>query len=592
MTNIIISVVSLLQHAQLRVPLLTFTLLALVVAVRPQYNLGMANKMPWGHKCVLENVEPTRILPSNAEYLCPKHTHTMIIRKSKLRRFPAIFSVYPDLQTLDVTSNDIINIESTAFDDAHSLKVLKLSGNNITSLQNYVFNGASFVVRLDLRRCGINEINKHSFLGLSQLTILDLSENRIQTLPSGVFDHIVKLTVLNLGSNQIENIDNRILIRQMMLKSLILSRNRLENIHENALMTSELVTLDLDHNPTLKILKLAVSYMVHMETLKVNNCSLETLFVPPTAITVEASKNNIKNIVAASTPKNQNFMLRRLNLDHNRLANFLNLTAFNKLEMLDINDNLITTLNVTQLKFMDKLTLVQVARNPLKDSIDVDGIAKALPVLEELIISKSKFNDAYLSEVRRNFSTHNIQLLIDEDVVSPRIINPFSTFEDEINFPTISMPRNAADLRKSMNTMRDNYYIDRLNQLELETDTERVTDEWMFMAARRDRTQKTIATFVIWMYALVIMGAIDIVCRIYLKRSAIRDWFNRVRIAQQAPPVVEIEVVHLDPQRRGSADRSRSPRRSRRPPRSRSRERTSSRLSVFASDPESEEEKL
>lgn len=488
--------------------------------------IGAPSKMPWGHKCVLENINPSRVLP-NAINLCPEHTHTMIIRKSKLQEFPAIFTLYPDVHTLDVTDNNIININSSSFEEAHSLKVLKLSGNNMTSLRNYTFSGASFLARLDLKRCNITEINVHTFVGLSQLTFLDLSENHIHTLPSVVFNNLIMLKVLNLGSNQIETIDFRLLIRQGLLRSLILSKNRLTNILTKAFITSNLDTLDLDHNPTLKNLKLSELSMKHLETIKVNNCSLETLFVPPKAITVEAAYNNISHVVPAWTLNDQDFMLRRLNLDHNKLTNFGNLTKFDKLEMLDLNGNLITTLNVTQLKFMEKLTLLQVARNPLVDAIDVSGLAKALPDLQELTISKSKYDDAYLSEVSRNLTAHKIQLIIDEEEeFSAASFDPIDKMDSEREVHIVKMPQTAADLRDMMINMRNNYQIGWLYLMEIESDNARIINEWTSMAMSSERIHKRIVTALIWMYALVIFGAIGIVCRIFLKPNAIRQWFD------------------------------------------------------------------
>lgn len=523
-SKIVISVLSLLHMRNSRGSLFTFTLLTLLVVVSPQHT---SNKMPWGHKCVLKNVEPYRLLPPNAKYLCPQQTHSMIIRKSKLRRFPAIPNVYPELHTLDVSNNHIILIDSSIFEDAHSLKVLKLSGNNITSLANYTFTGASFLVRLDLKRCGITDINIRAFLGLSQLAILDLSQNRIKKLTSGIFDHIIKLTVLNLGSNEIEMIDNRILVRQILLRTLILSKNQLKKIQKHAFMTANLAMLDLDHNPTLEYLQLDDKSIEDIETLKVNNCSLETLFVPPNAIAVEATHNNISYIVPARAPNTEGFLLRRLNLDHNRLTHFGNLTALNLLEMLDLNDNLITTLNVTQLRFLNQLKLIQVARNPLEGSIDVDGIALSVPLLQELTISQNKYNDPYLSEVRRNLSVHKIMLIIDEEEeVSPAIIDPLRTTDDETEIPTIPMPRTAEDLRKMIIKMRYNYQVDWLSLLQLETNNTRILNECTSMVTSTDRIQKRKVSILIWMCSIVILGAIGIICRIFLKWDAIRRWFD------------------------------------------------------------------
>lgn len=516
-------------------------LLTLVVAVCPSYSIG-AGKMPWGHKCVLENVDPSRLLPPNAQYLCHRQTPSILIRKSSLQRLPALFELYPHLHTLDVSYNKIYHIDTSIFFNANSLKVLKLSGNNFTAVQNYTFTGASFLVRLDLKRCGISELNANSFVGLSQLRILDLSENRIKTLPRGVFIYIHNIAVLNLGSNLIEVIDDRILERLHSLKSLILSKNRLNEIHQLAFLNAHLTMLDLDHNPTLNHLYLVDASMRNIATLKVNNCSLEVLIVPYNAMAIEAAHNNINYILPAES--GVIFKMRRLNLDHNKLVSFENFTHFSKLEMLDVNDNLLTTLNTTQLKAMDQLALMQVARNPLVGEIDVSGITKALPMLQELTISKSDYNDAYLSEVRRNLSLHKIQLIIDEEEgISPAIFDPVGRTETEFDIPSMPMHRTPADLRSMVIKMRHNYDVHWQYISKLEHNITLLNDEWKSIETTSDQIYNRIVTVAIWMYSVVCLGAIGIAWRIFLNENVFRNWFDG-RIGDESANADDVQPLH------------------------------------------------
>ena len=165
---------------------------------------------------------PSSGLPSTATSLT---LHDNAISFLPTRAF-VIFSTA--LETLDLSENNISNIDNNAFEGLGGLKRLNLSSNLLT-------------LAGDLER---------PFAHLPFLSHLDLSQNWLfNASPSVFMDLNHSLRVLNLSSNHIkyrqeENWPTRFL---MNLTDLDLSRNSITSVSRTMFNTG-LVSLDLSHN--------------------------------------------------------------------------------------------------------------------------------------------------------------------------------------------------------------------------------------------------------------------------------------------------------------------------------------------------------
>ena len=136
-----------------------------------------------------------------------------------------------ELLILDLSFNEIENVNSGAFFGKGSLLYLYLQGNLLTSIPELCFHklpylrileinhnlihtiqqkgfyGLTMVSDLDLSAMRIKDIGQHAFGGMVSLKYLNLSLNRITYIGANVFQDLIDLTHLNLSGNSLKLID-------------------------------------------------------------------------------------------------------------------------------------------------------------------------------------------------------------------------------------------------------------------------------------------------------------------------------------------------------------------------------------------------
>ncbi|GFY55882.1 slit 1 protein [Trichonephila inaurata madagascariensis] len=132
------------------------------------------------------------------------------------------FSVYRNLEFLDVSHNQLPILDKDNFVDLKELKVLLVNSNMISLLQNNIFKG------------------------LHSLKVLHLNENYLQALPAKCFVQLENLELLDLCQNSISSIDQEAFFGLKNLKTLLLRDNKLTHIPSTPFQyISKLFKLDL-----------------------------------------------------------------------------------------------------------------------------------------------------------------------------------------------------------------------------------------------------------------------------------------------------------------------------------------------------------
>ncbi|XP_051172986.1 slit homolog 3 protein-like [Leptopilina boulardi] len=127
------------------------------------------------------------------------------------------------LKFLSLTHNEIVRIDSDAFDDACDLMTLNLANNHI------------------------DIIKAETFLNLRNLKELDLTGNRLTKVPN--LSRNTQLLTISLGYNQIEFIQTGTFRDLRLLKKIILSNNRICRIETDSFIElPRLEELDLSYN--------------------------------------------------------------------------------------------------------------------------------------------------------------------------------------------------------------------------------------------------------------------------------------------------------------------------------------------------------
>ena len=116
--------------------------------------------------------------------------------------------IYPSgMLDLDLSYNNILNIEVVAFQGLTSLQVLSLEGNLLTTLHLDIFHDLNSLTTLHLHNNLLFQLDLGTFQGLDNLTNLKLDGNQLEVLQNGLFHGLVNLRGLYLYGNQLVTLE-------------------------------------------------------------------------------------------------------------------------------------------------------------------------------------------------------------------------------------------------------------------------------------------------------------------------------------------------------------------------------------------------
>lgn len=171
------------------------------------------------------------------------------------------FALVPSLQRLMLRRVSLKNVSSSPspFHSLHNLTILDLSNNNIANINEELLEGLEKLEILDLQHNNLARLWKHAnpggpvyFLkGLSHLHILNLESNGFDELPEDVFKDLLELKSINLGLNNLNILPPSVFDNQVTLKSLNLQKNLITSVEKNVFgsVFKNLSNLDMSFNP-------------------------------------------------------------------------------------------------------------------------------------------------------------------------------------------------------------------------------------------------------------------------------------------------------------------------------------------------------
>ncbi|XP_055487963.1 toll-like receptor 3 [Leucoraja erinacea] len=135
-------------------------------------------------------------------------------RVATLSLQPSPFRPLRNLTVLDLSNNNLANVDRDVFLGLVRLQVLKLQHNNLARLWKssnpggpvLYLSGLADLRMLDMQSSGLDEVPPRAFQGLVKLETLDLSLNNINFLPDHVFDDIESLKSLHLRKNLVTSV--------------------------------------------------------------------------------------------------------------------------------------------------------------------------------------------------------------------------------------------------------------------------------------------------------------------------------------------------------------------------------------------------
>lgn len=116
-----------------------------------------------------------------------------------------IQEVTPNIEQLDLSKNDIFQIERHSFRGLNRLKILNLAENKINILSPLVFRGLELLEVLNMSKNELQTLESQMFISNSHMKSIDLSTNKISRIQPDVFQNLIFLELLNLMNNQCVN---------------------------------------------------------------------------------------------------------------------------------------------------------------------------------------------------------------------------------------------------------------------------------------------------------------------------------------------------------------------------------------------------
>ncbi|XP_033322056.1 uncharacterized protein LOC117218089 [Megalopta genalis] len=208
------------------------------------------------------------------------------------------FGFYGNLETLDLTSNNVHTLGSDNFVFQKSLLVLNVSGNAIRALAKNSLQGMELLKELNLASNNISDMDEQAFKSTSELEVLNLSDNSITSLPDGLLKNLHKIRTLVLKENSLLEVPTDNLALAPSLENVDLSDNLIQELDRDSLPSlPSLVSLDLANNVIRNIADDAFDRLPDLLHLNLSGNNLTS--VPTSAL---ARLNVLSNLILSRNP--------------------------------------------------------------------------------------------------------------------------------------------------------------------------------------------------------------------------------------------------------------------------------------------------
>lgn len=269
----------------------------------------------------------------------------------------AAFNNCTSLHYLSLAHNEL-PVLPEAVERAQLLRTLDVSHNQISNLEEGALQGLTHLQELRLAHNVLTNVTRGSLAKVPSLTYLDLSHNSVTDVEYGTLEATPKLIGLNLHHNNLGDINGLVTYVQN-LTWFNVSHNSI-SWFDYALIPKNLEWIDLSHNQLNKL----ENYYEIQKTL-----GLRVLY---------AAHNNISNINAAVVPDG----IEKLHLQHNAISYVASNTFLDKtsISLIDLRHNSLTILEEAALKMSLRHSpppLLLLSHNPLQCDCTADWLLRA-----------------------------------------------------------------------------------------------------------------------------------------------------------------------------------------------------------------------
>ena len=212
------------------------------------------------------NSSITSLAAADFDSLRPQH---LLLANNQLSAVPTAvvqLMTHSGFSTLDLSNNQITQLNQNDFSGATHLRTLTLSGNDFsgaTALHKDALDPLINLTQLYVDNAGIANLPAEFLDSLTKLEIFEAKSNSLTGLPTGIFDNNTALKFVVLSGNDLANIDKDTFKSNVRLLTINLEDNALTTLHADT----------FQHNTALRVLYLSQNQLTAINSQWFRNLS-------------------------------------------------------------------------------------------------------------------------------------------------------------------------------------------------------------------------------------------------------------------------------------------------------------------------------
>ncbi|KRZ77355.1 Leucine-rich repeat-containing protein egg-6 [Trichinella papuae] len=296
----------------------------------------------------------------------------LLLTNNSLSEIPPL-KMLPNLEKIDISNNALVDLTEYAFEHNEALKVIRAKNNKISTLSPNSLNEVkSNLELLDLSGNQLIQVPAQNLRSFQKLRMLDLSDNFIDKIPNLQFMNMPELRDLRLGGNKIAEVMPLAFMNIPKLEVLNLTRNTIATMETNPIQQFEnLEILDLSWNKLNRLKASSFKDLAKLKELHLQNNEIDIVETMAVSDNSELRMINLANNKIKELYKNAFDQLPQLNtliLTNNQLQEIDQgmLSGMPNLQQLRLRSNKILKIEKKAFETMPLLTTLDVADNLLE----------------------------------------------------------------------------------------------------------------------------------------------------------------------------------------------------------------------------------
>ena len=305
----------------------------------------------------------------------------------------------PSVEVLDLSYNNITELNNKSFENYKHLHILKIGKNNISLIESGSFEHLTTLTILVLDKNKITTLPSFLFARNYHLCNIYLAHNKLTEIPNSAFQLAKNLSYINLKSNLIRKLNFEGFSRKSFVELLDLSRNKFSSLQKKdfeSLQNCSVNKLVLGSNNITVLPPRVFSYLsilgtLDLDKIHVKEFDVESVFGNSSIYHLSVRGSKISTIIPLNNKSHGDLSsLQILNMRENEIktipdSSFLGLA---NLQLLHLQSNKLKSVTNSSFCGLKSLSILNLSHN--KIAFLPYAICACLPLLKRIYLSHNQ----------------------------------------------------------------------------------------------------------------------------------------------------------------------------------------------------------